>query len=162
MPIRTDPNPRAIADSPALAQRTPPVSDVDAAVDVAARPAAPIASRPVVPSRPLSARPEATAGRQAPRRPDPTSARLAVAAGGIATISALLAAIGSAAVPSAGAVVPPPTAPALPPTIQTVVRYVYVQPGQAAPAATVATVVAPPAPRAVPAPVVTRQSGAKP
>jgi hypothetical protein len=97
---------------------------------------------------------ERPASRPAPRRPDPTTARLAVAAGGIATVSALLAAIASPAVPTATAAAAPTTGP-----VQTIVKYVYVQPGQAAPNAGLATVVAPPAPRAIPAPVVTRQSG---
>jgi len=103
------------------------------------------------------------AARPAPRRPDPTITRLAVAAGGIATISALLAAIASAAVPAATAAAAPTTGSAAASgPVQTNVKYVYVQPGQATPSAGLATVVAPPAPRTMPAPVVTSQSGAKP
>jgi len=110
--------------------------------------------------------PSVAAGRSvahpAPRRPDPTSARLAVAAGGIAVVSALLAAIASTAVPAMAAAAPTTDSAAAPGPLQTIVKYVYVQPGQPVPRATVATTVAAPAPRQVPAPVVTRQSGAKP
>lgn len=134
MPIRTDPT-----------ARTGPT-------------ARPVAAPPV----PGPVRSSEHAPRPAPRRPNPTSARLAVAAGGIATVSALLAAIGSAAVPAATVAGGTTALPTTPAAVQTIVRYVYVQPGQATPAAGVATVVATPAPRAVPAPVVTRQSGAKP
>jgi hypothetical protein len=75
-------------------------------------------------------------------------------------MSALLAAIASTAVPAA-AVAAAPTAggAATIVPVRTIVKYVYVQPGQAAPTAGLATVVTPPAPRAVAAPVVTRQSG---
>ena len=103
------------------------------------------------------------AARPAPRRPDPTSARLAVAAGGIATISALLAAIAGAAVPAGTAAAAPTTGTAgTPSSVQTVVKYVYVQAGQVNPSTGLATVVTPPAPLQAPAPVLTRQSGAKP
>ena len=97
--------------------------------------------------------------RPTPNRPDPSMARMAVAAGGIATISALLAAIGGSAVPATTAA---SSATATPAPVQTIVRYVYVPAGQASPAAGLATVVTPPAPAQAPAPVVTRQSGAKP
>src|SRR5450759_3609236 len=103
------------------------------------------------------------AARPAPRRPDPTITRLAVAAGGIATISALLAAIASAAIPAGMAAAAPTTGTAATPgSVQTIVKYVYVQPGQVNPGTGLATVVTPPAPLQAPAPVVTRQSGAKP
>jgi hypothetical protein len=86
-----------------------------------------------------------------------------VAAGGIATLSALFAAIAGAAVPAAtGAAGPSPQTAVVSGSVQTIVKYVYVQPGQAAPAVGVATTVAAPAPVQVQAPVVTRQSGAKP
>ena len=86
-------------------------------------------------------------------------ARMAVTAGGIATISALLAAIGGSAVPATTAA---SSATATPAPVQTIVRYVYLPAGQASPAAGLATLVAPPAPAQAPAPIVTRQSGAKP
>lgn len=156
MPIRTDPAPRAIPVAPG--QGSVPSAELAPAREMT------VPSPVHTPVRPMPTRPDLTAARPAPRRPDPTSARLAVAAGGIATISALLAAIGSAAVP--GAVAAAPTiAPAAPLPVQTIVKYVYVQPGAAAPVAppaAVATVVATPAPRPAPVVVVTRQSGAKP
>ena len=74
-------------------------------------------------------------------------------------ISALLAAIGGSAVPSTTAA---GSTTAVPAPVQTVVRYVYLPAGQASPAAGLATVITPPAPAQAPAPVVTRQSGAKP
>jgi hypothetical protein len=77
-------------------------------------------------------------------------------------VSALLAAIASTAVPATAAAAPTTDSAAAPGPLQTIVKYVYVQPGQPVPRATVATTVAAPAPRQVPAPVVTRQSGAKP
>ena len=161
MPIRTDPTAR------------PGAVQADARPEAAATVPGPAASphrsaRSLAPSIAAvrSVAPAAPAGRSvahpAPRRPDPTSARLAVAAGGIATISALLAAIASAAVPATAASTPTTGSAASPGPVQTIVKYVYVQPGQAAPPATVATTVAAPAPRQVPAPVVTRQSGTKP
>jgi len=149
MPIRTDPNPRPVAAAPVPGLASSPE-----------RPAGSVApSAHAAPSGP-SGRP---AARQAPRRPDPTTARLAVAAGGIATISALLAAIASAAVPAGTAAAAPTTGTAATPgSVQTIVKYVYVQPGQVNPSTGLATVVTPPAPLQAPAPVVTRQSGAKP
>ena len=142
MPIRSDATARPMGDT---------------ALPGAASPQRPV--RSAVPSAP-SGRP---AAHPAPRRPDPTSTRLAVAAGGIAIASALLAAIGSAAVPAGTAAAVPTTgSTAVLGPVQTIVKYVYVQPGQAAPPATVAAVVATPRPRPLPAPVVTSQSGAKP
>jgi hypothetical protein len=117
-----------------------------------------------VPAQPSdSGRPAARpAAHPAPRRPDPTAARLAVAAGGIASISALLSAIAGAAIPSTTSAAAPTAITQAAPAAQTVVRYVYVQSGQATPAPQLATVVPPPAPAPQPAPVVTRQSGVKP
>jgi hypothetical protein len=78
-------------------------------------------------------------------------------------VSALLAAIASAAVPGSSAAAAPTTGTsASSGSTQTVVKYVYVQSGQATPGAGLATVVAPPVAVQQPAPVVTRQSGAKP
>ena len=109
-------------------------------------------------------------GAPAPRRrPDPRPMRLAFAAGGAATLSGLLAVIGSAALPTAAAV---PTAAADPavggagdvPALRHVVRYVVLAPGEIPPTgatttpSTVAAPVAAPQPRPRPA-VVTRQSG---
>ncbi len=131
--------------------------------DSTPRPIATAGNGAPIPRPQLAGSPQrpAAGGRPAPRKPDPTPARFALAAGGIATVSALLAAIGSAAVPSAASVVPTALpAAALP--VQTIVKYVYLQPGKATPAPALAAVVAPPAPRAIQAPVVTRQSGAKP
>jgi hypothetical protein len=146
MPIRTDPAPR-----PAAAETDP------ASALVAQRPGRfPGPSLPGIPAGPAGH----PTPRPAPRRPDPTSARLALAAGGIATLSALLAAIASTAVPAATAAAAPTAGGAATAgPVRTIVKYVYVQPGQAAPTAGLATVITPPAPRAVPAPVVTRQSG---
>ena len=143
MPIRTDPTLRG--PSPALVPRSLAV--------------------PGPPMRHTGAQRGATGqaeARPAPRRADPTTTRLAVAAGGIATVSALIASI-------AGGAIPPPTAAATSlagattsgPT-QATVRYVYLQAGQAAPPAVIATPVAPAAPGQVQASVVTRQSGALP
>jgi hypothetical protein len=86
MPIRTDPTRRG--PSPALVPRSravpgPPVRHTAAQRGAAGQAVA----------------------RPAPRRADPTATRLAVAAGGIATVSALIAAI-------AGGAIPPPTAAA--------------------------------------------------
>ena len=85
MPIRTDPTLRG--PSPALVPRSLAV--------------------PGPPMRHTGAQRGATqaVARPAPRRADPTTTRLAVAAGGIATVSALIAAI-------AGGAIPPPTAAA--------------------------------------------------
>jgi hypothetical protein len=78
-------------------------------------------------------------------------------------VSALLAAIATAAIPAAPvAAAPTPGSAATPGPVQTIVKYVYVQPGQAAPPAALAAVIATPRPRPRPAPVVTSQSGAKP
>lgn len=155
MPIRTDPTARPVTaggvPGPAASQESAALPE---------RPLRPVAPREPAASSVLAA-PRVSAGRPAarpaPRRPDPTITRLAVAAGGIATISALLAAIAGAAVPAATAAAAPTTGP-----VQTIVKYVYVQPGQVNPGTGLATVVAPPAPLQAPAPVVTRQSGAKP
>jgi hypothetical protein len=141
MPIRTDPTAR-----PSAAEAPGPA---------ASRPGSAGPAAPSVPAGRPAAHP-------APRRPDPTTARLAVAAGGIATLSALVAAIAGAAVPAPAAAAPTAQAAVTPGPVQTIVRYVYVQPGQTTPPAGIATTVAAPAPRQVPAPVVTRQSGAKP
>jgi len=147
MTIRSDPAARPEGAVPAAEPTTSPLrSD---------RSGAPFVAPSVPPGRPAT--------RPASRRPDPTSARLAVAAGGIATLSALLAAIAGAAVPAATvAVAPAPQSVVTPGSVQTIVKYVYVQPGQTTPPAGVATTVAAPAPLRAPAPVVTRQSGAKP
>jgi hypothetical protein len=96
--------------------------------------------------------------RPAPRRPDPSAARLALAAGGIATLSALVAAIAGGAVP-ASTVASTPAGTVASPSNGATVPYAYIQSGQAAPAV-VATQLAPSAP--VQATVVTRQSGARP
>ena len=81
MPIRTDPTAR------------PEAVEAAAGPEAAAAVPRPAAS-PHRSARSLA--PSVAAGRSvahpAPRRPDPTSARLAVAAGGIALVSALLAA----------------------------------------------------------------------
>lgn len=100
--------------------------------------------------------------RPAPRRADPTATRLAVAAGGIATVSALIAAIAGGAIPPTSAAATPLAGATTSGPTQATVRYVYIQSGQAAPPAVVATPVAPPAPAQVQAPVVTRQSGTRP
>ena len=100
--------------------------------------------------------------RPAPRRADPTATRLAVAAGGIATVSALIAAIAGGAVPPTSAAATPLAGATTSGPTQATVRYVYIQSGQAAPPAVVATPVAPSAPAQVQAPVVTRQSGTRP
>ena len=169
MPIRTDSTARPDDDiaNPGMPS-TPSRPAVPALVNVPQPVAAPGAVRvagagPVAgPGRVPGAGPVAAAGhppRPTPNRPDPSMARMAVAAGGIATVSALLAAIGGSAVPSTTAA---SSAAAVPAPVQTVVRYVYLPAGQASPAAGLATVVTPPAPAQAPAPVVTRQSGAKP
>ena len=100
--------------------------------------------------------------RPALRRADPTATRLAVAAGGIATVSALIAAIAGGAIPPTANAATPLAGAAASGSTQATVRYVYLQSGQAAPPAVVATPVAPAAPAQVQAPVVTRQSGALP
>lgn len=104
------------------------------------------------------------------RRPDPRPMRLAFAAGGAATLSALLAVIGGAAMPTAAAVPSATPDPALGGAgdvapVQHIVRYVVLKPGQLPPtgAATtpspvVAAPVAAPEPRPRPV-VVTSQSG---
>jgi len=142
MPIRTDPTARPDA--------VPAVTGPVASPVRPERPGGP-AHRPAVSTGRPAARP-------ALRRADPTPARLAVAAGGIATVSALLAAIGGAAVPAATTA----AVPASGGTAQSTVRYIYVPSGQTAPSVGVATSIAAPAPAQAPAPVVTRQSGAKP
>ena len=101
-------------------------------------------------------------GWPAPRRADPTATRLAVAAGGIATVSALIAAIAGGAIPPTANAATPLAGAAASVSTQATVRYVYLQSGLAAPPAVVATPVAPAAPAQVQAPVVTRQSGALP
>ena len=141
MPIRTDPTTRPEAAA-ALRGPVAPPARPERSGTPALRPG-------VSPGRP--------AARPAPRKADPTPVRLAVAAGGIATVSALLAAIGGAAVPAATVA----SAPASGGTTQATVRYIYVPSGQAAPSVGVATSIAAP-PAQVQAPVVTRQSGAKP
>lgn len=158
MPIRTDFTARPGDDraNPGLPS-TPSRPAAGASFDEPQPVAAPGAGR-----GPGSAGPVAGAGhgaRPTPNRPDPSMARMAVAAGGIATVSALLAAIGGSAVPSTTAA---SSATAAPAPVQTIVKYVYLPAGQASPAAALATVVTPPAPAQAPAPVVTRQSGAKP
>ncbi|MFH1475822.1 MAG: hypothetical protein ABIG85_08195, partial [Chloroflexota bacterium] len=118
-------------------------------------------------------------GRGAPtprRRPDPRSMRLAFAAGGAAALSALLALIGAAALPTTAAV---PTAASDAGTgsasevapVRHVVRYVFLAPGQLPPtgaattpstSTTPSTAVATPVPAPKPRPkpvVVTSQSG---
>ena len=143
MPIRTDPTLRG--PSPAVVPRSLAVRDAAVRHTAAQR----------------GATGQAVA-RPAPRRADPTATRLAVAAGGIATVSALIAAIAGGAIPpTANAATPLAGAAASDPT-QATVRYVYLQSGQAAPQAVVATPLASPAPGQVQAPVVTRQSGALP
>lgn len=96
--------------------------------------------------------------------------RLAFAAGGAATLSAMMALIGAAALPSTAAV--PTSAPDMAASgtsdvapIRHVVRYVVLAPGQlppsgamASPSTVVASPVATPRPRPRPA-VVTKQSG---
>ncbi len=129
MPIRTDPTARPEA---AAAFPGPVASPVRPERSGA------LAPRPAVsPGRPAT--------RPAPRKADPTPARLAVAAGGIATVSALLAAIGGAAVPAATVA----SAPASGGTGQSTVRYIYVPSGQTAPSVGVATSIASPAPAQV-------------
>jgi hypothetical protein len=108
------------------------------------RPAAPAAepSRPVVPgshaAAPIRAAHPAAgspAGRPTPKRPDPRPMRLAVAAGGFAALSALIATISTAAVPTAASVVAvqadPPAAAIV---VRQVTRVVKLPPGVAAPA----------------------------
>jgi hypothetical protein len=120
-----------------------------------------------------TASPAAPGNRATPsprRRPDPRPMRLAFAAGGAAAFSALLALIGSAALPATAA------APAAAPTlaargtndvaqVRHIVRYVTLAPGQLpptgatrTPSTVVAAPVATPKPRPRPA-VVTSQSG---
>lgn len=103
------------------------------------------------------------------RRPDPRPMRLALAGGGAAALSALLALIGAAALPTTAAVptAPDPAAGGANDIAQVrhVVRYVVLAPGQLPPAGVattpstvVAAPVAAPQPRAKPA-IVTSQSG---
>lgn len=85
-------------------------------------------------------------GRGAPlprRRPDPRPMRLALAAGGAAALSGLLAVIGGSALPTAAAT----PATATDPTaggagdvapVQHIVRYVFLAPGQQPPSGTLA------------------------
>jgi len=131
-------------------------------------------SRPAAPPLVHAGSPPAAAGgRLAPsprRRPDPRSMRLALAGGGAAALSALLAVIGAAALPATAAA---PTAAPDPVTgganevalVRHVVRYVVLAPGQlpptgvaTTPSTVVAASVATPKPRPKPA-VVTSQSG---
>jgi hypothetical protein len=97
--------------------------------------------------------------RPAPRRPDPSAARLALAAGGIATLSALVAVIAGSAVPASTVATTQPANTVASTSNGATVPYGYIQSGQAAPAV-VATQLAPSVP--VQASVVTRQSGARP
>jgi len=74
-------------------------------------------------------------GRPAHQRPDPRPMRLAVAAGGVAALSALLATISTAAVPvNAGVVTIQKDSPAEVAIVQHVTRVVKLPPGVAAPA----------------------------
>jgi hypothetical protein len=129
MATRENPTPRdtapAAADPPARAGHAP----------VAARTSAP--ANPGVPVR--ATRSGAAAGggvgRPAPHRPNPRPMRLAVAAGGVAALSALLATISTSAVPANASVVTSQTNPtAAPAIVQHVTRVVQLPPGVKAPA----------------------------
>jgi hypothetical protein len=78
--------------------------------------------------------PGALAGRPAPQRPDPRPMRFAVAAGGLATLSALLATISTSALPSSATVVTVPSVPvANVAAVQNVTRVIKLPPGVPAP-----------------------------
>jgi hypothetical protein len=104
------------------------------------------------------------AGRPAPQRPDPRPMRFAVAAGGLATLSALLATISTSALPSSATEVTVPAAQvANVAAVQNVTRVVKLPPGVPAPvnAGPNVLVTQLPAPVATPRTVVvtTTQSG---
>ena len=140
-------------------------------IDPRTRTAAPPPVRAGSPAGSPAGGPAGGRGAPAPRRrPDPRPMRLAFAAGGVATLSALLGVIGSAAMPTAAAV---PTAAPDPAvggagnvaTVRHIVRYVVLAPGElpptgatTTPSTVVAAPVAAPTPRPQPV-VVTRQSG---
>jgi hypothetical protein len=104
------------------------------------------------------------ASRPAPQRPDPRPMRFAVAAGGLATLSALLATISTSALPSSATAVTVPADPvANVAAVQNVTRVVKLPPGVPAPvnAGPNVLVTQLPAPVATPRTVVvtTTQSG---
>ncbi len=95
----------------------------------------------------------------APRRPDPTAARFAVAAGGVAALSALVAAIAGGAVPTSTVATTGQAGTVASNSTGTTGLYGSIQSGQAA-RAVLAAPLAASAP--VQAPVVTHQSGPRP
>ena len=124
---------------------------------------------PSDPRGPATTPPPVRAGSPPRRRPDPRPMRLALAAGGVAALSALLGLIGGAALPTTAAT--PTAAPDAGAggndvaSVRHIVRYVVLAPGQLPPAdatattpSTIAAPVAAPKPRPRPA-VVTSQSG---
>jgi hypothetical protein len=133
----------------------------------AAVPSRPVASgAPTRPDRPprVGAAGDSPAGRPVHTRPNPRPMRLAIAAGGFAALSALVATISSAAIPTAASVVTVKTdAPADAAVVRQVTRVVTLPPGVAAPTNAGANVLVTqlPAPVAKPTTVVvtTTQSG---
>ncbi len=157
MAIREDPAPRR-------------ASSADGPLATPVRRAAPPAHRPT--GRERAATPNAAGsaatgpragGRPAPTRPDPRPMRLAVAAGGVAALSALLATIATSALPATTSVVTvQKDSPAEVAIVQQVTRVVKLPVGATAPPAAANVVVtALPAPVAKPRTVVvtTTQSG---
>lgn len=116
--IRENPAPRPAA--PAEAQSSPTALGPTAPPARAARSVAAAGS---------------PAGRPAPQRPDPRPMRFAVAAGGIAALSALLATISTSAIPANAAVLTVQAdSPADVAVVQHVTRVVKLPPGVPAPA----------------------------
>jgi len=100
----------------------------------------------------------------APRRPNPLPMRLAIGAGGLATLSALVVAIAGPTAARVGAAAAPTTAPGADSPdagpVRTIVRTVVLQPGQSAPDGSLAVPVAKPQPmQQQRAKIVTCQSG---
>ncbi len=151
MAIRDDRSPRPAATAGALPVASPDAS-IGASPDALLAPM--YAGLPAIPgpdampapgarprpapgahaARPTPA-PGATAGRPAPHRPDPRPMRFALAAGGFAALSALLATISTSAIPTNAAVLTvQKDSPADTAVVQNVTRVVKLPPGVAAPA----------------------------
>jgi hypothetical protein len=109
------------------------IPDLDLAPASAARPR-PASGAPGAHPAPKAV-PGTPAGRPAPQRPDPRPMRFALAAGGVAALSALLATISASAIPTSAAVVTiQKDSPADAAVVQNVTRVVKLPPGVAAPA----------------------------
>ncbi len=119
----------------------------------------PLARESAEVERPASAASMARPMRRAGSRPDARPARIAFGVGSVAALSALAAAIVAPPAPAADAVTTMivPDSPA--PSVQHIVRYVQLKPGQTAPPQAVVRQPATPKPRVVT--IVTRQSGIK-